>query len=124
MVFAQLHSEPPKSNRNIVVAKLGASPQIALFQSAASERPNQTPTIVCAEPSTSRHVGTTFTPPEAWNANGKWSLNLKEFIMDKQVQAAQEPQFIDLGDAKELTQGLPQPNSYEDSVEIEGKKVP
>ncbi|MGN6825955.1 hypothetical protein [Paucibacter sp. M5-1] len=44
--------------------------------------------------------------------------------MDKQAQAAPEPQLIDLGDAKALTQGLPQPNSYEDSVEIEGKKVP
>lgn len=43
--------------------------------------------------------------------------------MSKQSQAAPEPQFVDLGDAKELTQGFYEPNSYEDNPEIEGKKV-
>ena len=41
--------------------------------------------------------------------------------MDKQ---SQEQQIVDLGDAKEVTQGIFNPNLYEEDLQVEGQKAP
>lgn len=47
--------------------------------------------------------------------------NLKEFNMDKQ---SQQQQIVDLGDAKELTQGVFHPTLYEEDLQVDGQKAP
>ena len=44
--------------------------------------------------------------------------------MDKQSHAAQELQVVDLGDAKELTQGVTHPTLYEEDLQLDGQKAP
>lgn len=44
--------------------------------------------------------------------------------MDKQSHEAQEALVVELGDAKELTQGIPDIVFLEDSQEVPGRKLP
>lgn len=41
--------------------------------------------------------------------------------MDKQ---SQHQQIVDLGDAKELTQGVFHPTLYEEDLQVDGQKAP
>lgn len=65
---------------------------------------------------------TSFALPEAIRTRATLlNLNLKEFIMNQQAQSDLELQVVDLGDAKEVTMGIPAPAFAEDNPVVQGR---
>jgi hypothetical protein len=62
-------------------------------------------------------------PPEA-SLPKAFTTQLKESDMDKSTQTELDQQIVDLGDAKDLTMGIPNQVNSEDNPEVPHKLQP
>jgi hypothetical protein len=58
--------------------------------------------------------------PEADPAEGGHKPQLMELVMNETSQTETELQVVELGDAKEVTMGVPKPNLHEENPSIPG----
>lgn len=59
--------------------------------------------------------------PEADPTEGGHKPQLMELVMNETSQTETELQVVELGDAKEVTMGVPKPNVHEENPTIQGQ---